>query len=591
MKTVVSPSQASKRHGFTLVEVIVALVAGLTMLVITSVLFTQVRSLTIASDNATAATGFVQGLERQLREDLSRLATDHYMVIRQSDVTASLDGANITVAADQIMFFAKGEARSARVGAPSAAPSIEDRFQLNAIQSQASETPQFVYNPLSGSFDEFKVEGSESRVWYGHLITPDLLRWTEVDTRPNNWPIGRWTLGRHQLVLLGAPPAGLREQGSTNGNLSSAAFGELRATHAFPHMELESFVNTHRATGFGGLSLPGNDRWQSDGIIPPIWSPRPQDIASNHNSATSFRPSIGGRLWGSLESLVLEVGADLEDQPFLMADGGNEEDVFFYPPIDMAYTSLAEIRAFLRPADIFSGSSSNGELISEATFQRRMMRESCYRVHGMAGWDLLSRSVQQDADYGPDFTVLPSEIDRDGVIGPAEISSILSNTVIPFCSSFRVEFAADLDGDGQLDKYAINKDDDGNGEPDPDAGEVIWYGDLPGPAVDFGTGLVLTGAVSGTGVNGGPGLPEPILQEIDSGGSVALNYRDYVFGYPEEMGTLWPWMLRVTVTLRDESGRLVRSPAGTNEDLLDHFNGDDLEAYSARFIVELPRAQ
>ena len=636
-------------RGFTLVELLGAVVVALVLLSFAGAITTEINQVVRRSAETSAANDYAAALERAMREDLSKLAGDQFMVIRQANVRmtapnvrgASGNDSSLTFASDQLMFFAKGAFETGRLDPVTVVNSTRPNDSGDLVY--ASERPVELLNleyeePRGGDRrpaserEELSTSGAAARIWYGHLATREYRNWPDGVDDVNELPMARWAVGRHQLTLVSDEPFGMRDPTTLSVSpVDSAVLGH--ATDWLNDPETQEIVESYYAfVPRSGASFEdvgdvasvasgvGRAAWDADTRLPSVWN----------------KEVIQGRV-------------TLRRTDNAASFGG------FSVPVDMAFGSLHEIRRFLRPGEFREPNASDAEIEAQSRFQFDLMRRACFAVDGTLGFDLSSRQLVFD-EGSADFVALDAPIAealRDESFGVPDEAYLLSKTMVPFVSSLRVEWAGDMDGDGLLDRFTESQnyrgagsllaDSDGDGvddyldlngngsyEASVDAlvGEPVWYGldgvsvqesDLP-QARMVRAGVANTEAkslVSGSFANsastffhnvnsfvgfandsnhtlGGHDLFSEVEDADASGIGVEAFFHDQVFGYPEEFENRWPRMIRVTLTQRTSDGRVVASNTSTNDRIAretlsgDQDAGLDLDVATTRFIIELP---
>jgi len=165
------------------------------------------------------------------------------------------------------------------------------------------------------------------------------------------------------------------------------------------------------------------------------------------------------------------------------------------------------------------------------------------------------------------------------------------NIIAPFCSNFQVEFA----GDYVDSTAAITANPDGfidivrtigltpNGDPATEAfpQQVYWYGGYDG--VSSTRNIVTPTAIYGTGTSTAPGkLLNARVQTIGTN----TNLYTAAFGYDKNV-TPWPRLLRITVNLQDDKGRLRESYLKTR--VADPALETTIDGRQFQFVIEVPQ--
>lgn len=166
-------------------------------------------------------------------------------------------------------------------------------------------------------------------------------------------------------------------------------------------------------------------------------------------------------------------------------------------------------------------------------------------------------------------------------------------------SDFIVEFAADTNGDGQID---VDSDSDGYFNPNATEGQIVWYSmfNLPGQRNDPGNPALQTSLNQLNGDSNqlnhwGPSLASPLpyfpgdnggvgQSDIDSGFARNPNGRVFAFRHDDtdDSGggahggafSAWPYLIRVRYRLHDPNGLIVSTGSQAN-DRVDN-DGNDL---------------
>lgn len=185
----------------------------------------------------------------------------------------------------------------------------------------------------------------------------------------------------------------------------------------------------------------------------------------------------------------------------------------------------------------------------------------------------------------------------------AQTHPILAQNV----SDFVVEFAADVNNDGQIDTDTLDIDINGDGEPDigdgqpdtdPRPGNIVWYGlDL----IPNGTGnpgytsasFNYTASYS----NFNP-IVDPAPTPFDTNADLA-----FIWEYNDDMPTTtptaannsaWPHLLRIRYRMHDEMGRMISTDDSRLADNIDNdldgdFDEDDEGRISGRWFEHIVR--
>lgn len=224
-----------RSRGFTLTELLVAVAVLIVVIIATARIFGTVSKVTGAGEANADLLQIAQTLERQIRDDLSRLSRDGFIVVESISVPNSVNGptapllnsalpSNATLRSDRLVFFIEGDFAS----------------------TQYSGSDDKIFDSGSGTTSWPIKQATASRILYGHgvqlLNAPPfadafpllsngqpLLPWTVdfpsdgPDLSTRNWTTGafgpdiiatqpsarEWTLARQSLLLADDGVGGL----------------------------------------------------------------------------------------------------------------------------------------------------------------------------------------------------------------------------------------------------------------------------------------------------------------------------------------------------------------------------------------------
>jgi prepilin-type N-terminal cleavage/methylation domain-containing protein len=516
--TTMNPGRVRGRRGFTLLELLIAIAAvSLIALGIFQVFRATGETLRtgrrVSAFNAQASL-----LERQLRDDISRMTRDGFLLIRNEAV--SPNGAGVRLfrgqpatfgrprRADEIVFFARG-------------PFSTRRDPVH---------PQRV------------ARSNEARIWIGHGLMKDPLVNGFFDVNLNddnsnapqlgtgvNQYAGDWTLLR-QVALLCRPHEGLLDPLSP-------------------------------PPPAGAEPEPGEE-FDSD-----------LQIDLQPAASSLFRVLAN-------ENPPLTSGGSPVTNSDVVRDEAIERPVFASGVIDIATTSLAETRSIVLDAKDPSSLTFPFAVSSPLRFPVDTAPGTPGSPTAlMQQWMIESLPANSDADERPRYERLPPDL--LGVISGAGVpfdrdykrtdQTMLTNAALATgCSEFIVEWSfgkripSGQPGEGQLIWHGLEREADVNGDG---AVETVanLYEASGGPS---GDAVEQVYRLSDGSRARRPGPIEPkIIHDPDTIAGTPANVAYSFFGYvdptyqppsprglqPESMPWAWPKLLRITVRLVDPS--------------------------------------
>lgn len=533
-------NRITRPRGFTLVELLIAITVGVIITFALAALFATAGDTVQSARRVSEFNRVASLIERQMREDFSRISRDGVLVIRHEATNSGVDGSfeQLEPAAlypdepisdrrhrriDEIVFFSRGEFESAR-------PPIADRNAQSGIariyyghgmrydlDSVGLDEDQRLALRVPTQFDLGANEGVD-------LTDPDVILPLGVEPASDDEPAvnayaSDWMLLR-QVTLLASESADVREP-------SSDFFGTTVNTEA------------ERATA-------GDGEWQI-GLQPAMPSvfrslnfafsegaivPEPTDLRSD-NSALGT-PEI--ERWFVSESGLLDIATSdlsevraytstMHDEFGVVPAGGTPIPTPLFPRVFDSWTDVVG-----NPPKAFQPALLNLDPI--ATFTPSLIGAELDYVEAMHAWMRQLLPADSHGD-GAASNIVPNELEdfaglrlryepsppglldivspvASGIgIAPGfETAEAYNNQIMlsasnfaPRCTEFIVEYSF--------------------GQVNPDTGELIWYGSS-----------------------------EPI--DIDGDGDAEVAVRPYPFGLPLDADDL-DWGDRETYLFVDPS--------------------------------------
>ncbi len=512
--------------GFTIVEVVVAMGVVLILLYIISLLFSQVSK---ASDMILvnyAVSSYNNAIGAQLRDDIRKINKDGFMVIRNHAVQ---DPGTITAGAptpawtnlDQILFFTSGEVNSQMYGLQWVQP---DGTVAGVSATGESDTG------LRRSFS-----ATDARIWYGHVNPTPTMTYSVSD------PLGSfgttnsrlWSLGRQQLLMAGKF---VSINGATQAPADNIWFNNFTAPSA-----------TVTSQFFGGASR----------IFNPFADGR-TDLIADPTTATL----------DAVRSAILN--GDIDPS-----------------------TAGAQAPNFDNGVAPWTQPWYGGGPTWSGLDQYQRMEGACFRPYGQ-------RKLPVSSTLSADF--LQTQL-----------------IIAPYCSNFQVEFAGDFTNpttgayvpgapltstlstsrDGAIDvlkTIAPGATGGPNGNTsltsvaapyEPAPYSIYWYGGYDSVSGNRKVVLPTVGASnygSGTGTRALntrlAAINTPLTAPLT--GTITNNLYTAVFGYDKSV-TPWPRLLRITVNLQDDKGRLRENYLNTKT------APGSVDGKQFQFIIEVPQ--
>lgn len=543
------------RRGFTLVEVLVSVAIISILLVIISRVLSDVRAgISVAMADMEIA-NYASAIENRLRDDIRRMDTNAFLVIKnqilfvdypEPAVPPAIGAKNNRIdptwfygntpdmlprpseifGGDQLLFFANGPFKSQRYG-------------LHTSSGGAANDARSLVAP-------------QARIWWGHL-SPDTFGSPPFGT-DRDIPIlpFKWRLGRHALLI--APNwVAYETPGGQTDIVASYSPWSTEAVFKAPPASYD--LNTAATMlDYRGLFLGDSDvvtGMTMDDIRSVVRENRigttfitADTLQAGNNPPVQRAPALG---W--MNSRRLPGGA---------APSQFNLGTAFVPP----YTMIALLYQPLQWNTTMGTSPGERDRMVAAVFR-------------------------PFADPEPDIFT-GNENDK---LMTAE------SIIAPHCSSITIEFAGDyttsatgiptnLPGtfrtaDGVIDRKRVNPaDPNGPAIPDgPEDGEIYWYG---GVELDIAPTHGFYSRRRGVNSNIYWNETYRFIDQYVGGASPEIApFAGYsaAFGY-DKVNTPWPKMLRITVTLQDQRGRLY--------DRYLNSNGQEPQGRTSVFIVNLP---